>query len=152
MAIEIAQRLIEALKDSDVTEMTLEKGEFKLVFRKDEAHIAQAQHTAAAPAIPPAGDKKPGLPEKKLIEIKSTMVGTFHVSTSPDRPPLVIEGDHVMPGQKVGVIEAVKVMKDVISAVQGKVMKVLVPNDHPVEYGQPLFLIDPFDNNTKTGA
>jgi biotin carboxyl carrier protein len=80
------------------------------------------------------------------------MVGTFHASNSPDRPPLVIEGDHVIPGQKVGVIEAMKVMKDVLSTIQGKVVKVMVPSDHPVEYGQPIFLIDPRDNNLKAGS
>ena len=71
------------------------------------------------------------------------MVGTFFRSDSPNRPPLVVEGTVVTAGQPVAAIEAMKIMKDVVSPLPCKIMKALVANGQPVEYGQPLFEVSP---------
>ena len=81
--------------------------------------------------------------EKNItVSIKSKMVGTFYSAPANDRPPFVIEGSHVEVGQKIGTIEAMKIIKDVISTTKGKILKVLVVNGQTVEYGQELFLVD----------
>ncbi|MEO1961117.1 MAG: acetyl-CoA carboxylase biotin carboxyl carrier protein, partial [Paracoccus sp. (in: a-proteobacteria)] len=74
--------------------------------------------------------------------IKSPLVGTFYRAPAPGAPPFVEEGDIVSPGQVLCIIEALKVMNEIESDVRGKVVKILVENGQPVEYGQPLFLID----------
>ena len=81
-------------------------------------------------------------PKPTTVVIKSTMVGTFANAASNDKPPFVKEGSVVEPGQKVGQIEAMKIIKDVHSKVKGKVVKIYVSNGESVEYGQDLFLID----------
>jgi biotin carboxyl carrier protein len=70
------------------------------------------------------------------------MVGTFFNSQSADHPPFVVEGSHVVPGQKIGIIEAMKIIKDVSSDLKGRIVKVAVKNGQPVEYGQELFQVD----------
>ena len=134
--------LITAVSDTDIVELTYEKGDFKIVFQKDKFGIKHIQIPT-----PPSNNNGASVEEKngrdkKSAEIKSTMVGTFYASSSSDRPPLVVEGDHVMPGQKIGMIEAMKIKKDVISTLQGKIVKVLIEDAHAVEYGQVLFLVD----------
>jgi biotin carboxyl carrier protein len=73
--------------------------------------------------------------------IKSTMVGTFFVAPTPDSPPYIQEGTVLKKGQKIAVIEAMKIMKDVVSDSDGKLIKILLENGHHVEYGQPIFTI-----------
>jgi acetyl-CoA carboxylase biotin carboxyl carrier protein len=90
--------------------------------------------------LPPAEDVE--TPEEKLHVIKSPLVGTFYRAPAPGAPPFVEEGDIVSPGQVLCIIEALKVMNEIESDVRGKVVKILVENGQPVEYGQPLFLID----------
>ncbi len=77
------------------------------------------------------------------VTIRSTMVGTFFRSDSADRPPFVVEGTNVTAGQPVAAIEAMKIMKDVLAPVACKIVKALVANGQPVEYGQPLFQVEP---------
>lgn len=133
--------LIAAVSDTDIVELTFEKGDFKLVFQRDKNSIKHIQMPA-----PPSNNNMAAEGSShngdNLVEIKSTMVGTFYASSSPDRPSLVVEGDHVMPGQKVGMIEAMKIKKDVISTVRGKITKVLIEDSRAVEYGQKLFQVD----------
>ena len=129
------KKFLSALKDTDIEEFRLESGNNRLFFRKSEVQPVVAQ-AAAAPA------KKAQAEEKKLVPIKSPMVGTFYHSGSADHPPFVIEGNHVVPGQKIGIIEAMKIIKDVTSSVKGRIVKVSVKNGQSVEYGQELFLVD----------
>ena len=142
MVVDKVKDLIFSLRDTDIVEFELKKGDFRLGFRRDEKTLKSKKSSVSSDVERKDLLEPKKEPEKKLTEIKSTMVGTFFASPSPNRPPLVIEGDHIMPGQKLGMIEAVKVMKDVISTVQGRIDKVLIPNGHAVEYGQPLFLVD----------
>lgn len=129
-----------SLRETDIEELLLESGSAKLFFRKSET-----ADVTPPPAPAPKAKKKELSPEQKLVPVKSPMVGTFSHSESSDHPPFVMEGNHVTPGQKVGIIEAMKIIKDVTSNVKGKIVKVSVKNGQPVEYGQELFLVDPSD-------
>ncbi|MCX8080914.1 MAG: acetyl-CoA carboxylase biotin carboxyl carrier protein [Bacteroidia bacterium] len=84
-----------------------------------------------------------GSDESKYVTIKSPMIGTFYRSPSPDKPPFVNVGDEIKQGQTVCIIEAMKLFNEIESDVSGRIVKVLVDNATPVEYDQPLFLVDP---------
>ncbi|MFH1367906.1 MAG: biotin/lipoyl-containing protein [Elusimicrobiota bacterium] len=134
------KEFLEAVKGTDIEELNVESGESKVFFRRNDVPVIKAKPAAAGNGADAAnGDASK---EKRLIPIKSTMVGTYFHADSPDRPPFVIVGNHVVPGQKVGIIEAMKIMKEMTSNVKGRIVKVLIDNGHPVEYGQELFLVD----------
>lgn len=151
-----------------LTEFILKEGDFKLVVRNQPGAEATpvavpvaiqaappavalppAPTPAPAPAPPPAkAEAPPAAPapaaeDAKLVPIKSPMVGTFYRSASPDKPPFVKVGDTVDAGSPVCIIEAMKLFNEIESDVKGKVVKVLVEDASPVEYDQPLFLVDP---------
>ena len=143
----------------NVGEVEIEKKDFKLVIRKPNTTVLQAapqmvQATAAPVALPAAPAALPAsTPEAKapaadavasnLITIKSPMIGTFYRSSSPDKPSFVNVGDEVKAGKTVCIIEAMKLFNEIESEVSGKIVKVLVDNATPVEYDQPLFLVEP---------
>ncbi len=107
------------------------------------------QQLPIAPSDPSAAQaEQPARPaqaeqEEELLTIKSPMVGTFYAAPAPDKPPFVEVGSHVEPDTIVCIIEAMKVFNEIPAEVSGKIVKVLVENGQPVEYGQPLFLVDP---------
>ena len=108
--------------------------------------IQQAAPIAApAPAPAPAAAPKEAAPEENsnLIEIKSPMIGTFYRASSPEKPPFVQVGTSIEKNTVVCVIEAMKLFNEIEAEVTGKIVKVLVEDAQPVEYDQPLFLIDP---------
>ena len=120
---------LESIRDTDIEEMEFEAGDTSLYIKKSE--------------IAPKKEVPKKVVEKNItVSIKSKMVGTFYSAPANDRPPFVIEGSHVEVGQKIGTIEAMKIIKDVISTTKGKILKVLVANGQTVEYGQKLFLVD----------
>ena len=131
-----------AIQHTDIEELRMESGGNKLFFRKSDV----------TPVIVAKPEAKPLPAEKKLIPYKSPMVGTFYHSESTDHPPFVIDGNHIVPGQKIGIIEAMKIIKDVASNVKGKIVKVCVKNGQSVEYGQELFLIDPETDTEAAGS
>jgi acetyl-CoA carboxylase biotin carboxyl carrier protein len=98
------------------------------------APASQAAPTAAAPL-----DERP----RHLVTVEAPMVGTFYRASSPDADPYVREGDTIKEGQVLCIIEAMKLMNEIESKVSGRVIRVLAENGQPVEYGQPLFLIEP---------
>lgn len=125
-----------SLRDTDIEEMRFEAGKNTIFFRKSETpHVVTR----------PAALEEPADSDKGYVQFKSPMVGTFYHSESSDHPPFVIEGNHIVPGQKIGIIEAMKIIKDVSSDVKGRIVKVSVKNGQSVEYGQELFLVDPSD-------
>ena len=149
------QDLIDFISNSGLAEVKIETDEFKLSIKKyseaptvkyeatPSAPVAAAQTApAAAPAAPVAA-----APVKedtsRFIEIKSPMIGTFYRTSNPDADPFVAVGDSVSAGQTVCIIEAMKLFNEIESEVSGKVVKILVDNATPVEYDQPLFLVDP---------
>ncbi len=143
----------------NVGEVEIEKKDFKIVIRKPINTVVSApQYIQASPAPMAAPSAAPALPaapiaaapvaEKpvvadNLITIKSPMIGTFYRSSSPDKPLFVNVGDEIKPGKAVCIIEAMKLFNEIESEISGKIVKVLVDNATPVEYDQPLFLVEP---------
>jgi acetyl-CoA carboxylase biotin carboxyl carrier protein len=161
------QDLIKFVARAGVTEVEIEQKEFKLTIKsempkgrgkKEEQvlqtiqvpaampQMVQAAPVAAAPVAAPA-PAAPAAPAAEdtsnLIEIKSPMIGTFYRRPSPDKDAFAEVGDVIKPGDTVCVIEAMKLFNEIESEVQGKIVKVLVDDNSPVEYDQPLFLVDP---------
>lgn len=142
----------------NVGEVEIAQKDFKLVIRKPATNLIQApqyiQATAAPTpaALPPSAhvpvaevNAAPAAeaPASNLITIKSPMIGTFYRSSSPDKPLFVNVGDEIKVGKAVCIIEAMKLFNEIESEVSGKIVKVLVDNASPVEYDQPLFLVEP---------
>jgi acetyl-CoA carboxylase biotin carboxyl carrier protein len=100
---------------------------------------AMAQPQAGAAPAPKAAEPK----ADNLITIKSPMIGTFYRKASPDKPSFAEVGDEVTPGKVVCIIEAMKLFNEIESEVSGKIVKILVDDASPVEYDQPLFLVEP---------
>jgi acetyl-CoA carboxylase biotin carboxyl carrier protein len=98
---------------------------------------------AAQPAAPAAETKGSGSSDANLITIKSPMIGTFYRSAGPDKPPFINVGDEIKAGKVLCIIEAMKLFNEIESEVSGRIVKVLVDDATPVEYDQPLFLVEP---------
>lgn len=163
MDLKEIQNLIKFVAKSGASEVKLEMGDVKITIKtgsgKSETTIIQqpsqvsvpvvaAPAEAAAPApAQPAQDKGEEAPKaddtSKYIEIKSPIIGTLYRKPSPDKPPFVKVGDTIAAGDTVCIIEAMKLFNEVESEVSGKIVKVLVEDSSPVEFDQPLFLIDP---------
>lgn len=164
MKLNEIQDLIKFVAKSGVSEVELETKDVKIVIKtpagkKDQQVVVQATapavyQAAPAPVIPQVHvsapeakpvEAKPATTddESKYITVKSPMIGTFYRSSSPDKPPFVSVGDDVEPGKTVCIIEAMKLFNEIESDVKGKIVKVLVNDATPVEYDQPLFLVDP---------
>lgn len=159
MDIKQIQDLIKFVAKSGVNEVSIEEQEFKITIKTTQeptyvnatlpvAAAPQVQVAAPAPVAQPAATSAaaPTIADEdnsKYITIKSPMIGTFYRSTSPDKPSLVNVGDEISSGQVLCIIEAMKLFNEIESEVSGKIVKVLVENSQPVEYDQPLFLVDP---------
>lgn len=148
------QELIDYISNSGLAEVKIKTEEFELSIKKyaesaqvrvvEAAPAAQAPSPApAAPAAAPSPAPEPAAPSSNLVEIKSPMIGTFYVTPNPDSDPFVNVGDTIKAGQTVCIIEAMKLFNEIESEISGKIVKVLVSNATPVEYDQPLFLVDP---------
>jgi biotin carboxyl carrier protein len=137
------KEFLKSIKDTDIEELQYQNGGDSFYFKKSEVTVLPPEIKAV-----PVEHEKPKEDAKPfIVAIKSTMVGTFANAQSNDKPPLVREGCEVEPGQKVGQIEAMKIIKDVTSKIKGKIVKVCVSNGESVEYGQKLFLVETI--NTK---
>ena len=154
------QELIKMINKSNIGELTVEQKDFRITIKQKEENITQV---VAAPApLPVAAVPQPGsvasqpaqaptqekskpaeAPAANLITIKSPMIGTFYRRSSPDKPLFVEIGDEITPGKVVCIIEAMKLFNEIESEISGKVVKVLVEDASPVEYDQPLFLVEP---------
>ena len=156
------QDLIKFVAKSGVSEVEIEQKDFKITIKtpagKKEVQViaapapgyvtpppmpvatpapaVAAPTPAAAPAAAPAADSK-------YVTIKAPMIGTFYRSSGPGKPVFVNVGDEVKPGKPICIIEAMKLFNEIESDVAGKIVKVLVDDAKPVEYDQPLFLVDP---------
>jgi acetyl-CoA carboxylase biotin carboxyl carrier protein len=135
------RRLADLLRDYGLTEVEVEREGVRVRLRREPAALA-APPAAAAPAAS-AVSVAPAASEANLLTIEAPMVGTLYRAPSPDAPPFVRDGDRVTKGQVVCIIEAMKLMNEIESKVAGRVVKVLVENAQAVEYGQPLFLLEP---------
>lgn len=153
------QELIDFISKSGLDEVNIETEEFKIKVKKN----SEVKHTIIEPSPGPtlasqnpplsSSDENGAAPfletpatESKTngyLEIKSPMIGTFYRSSNPDDEPFVSVGDKIAVGQTVCIVEAMKLFNEIESEIAGMVIKVLVDNSSPVEYDQPLFLIDP---------
>lgn len=155
MDIKQIQELIKFVSRSGVNEVAIEQENFKITIKTNQAPVyvnaalpaptaAQPAPQAAAPAVE---IKAPATPEaddtSKYITIKSPMIGTFYRSSSPDKPSFANVGDEIAAGKVICIIEAMKLFNEIESEVAGRIVKVLVDNASPVEYDQPLFLVEP---------
>ncbi len=162
MDIKEIQSLIKFVAKSGATEVKLETPDVKITIRTgppegfSETTLVQQIPVAAAPASMPASTpatQEAAAPattadgsseeESKYITIKSPIIGTFYRKPSPDKPPFVEVGDVIAQGDVLCVIEAMKLFNDIESEVSGKIVKILVEDSSPVEFDQPLYLIDP---------
>lgn len=140
------RRLVELMNEHELAEIDLRQADQRIRLRKGGEPIitTEVARPAAAPGGASAGDAAtPATASSDLIEIKSPMIGTYYASSSPETPPFVKVGDHVGPTSTVCIIEAMKVFNEIPAEVSGLVVSVLVDNGEPVEFGQPLFKIDP---------
>ncbi len=149
------QELIKIINKSNISELSIEQEAFKITIKQKDNEIQQVYAMPAtapvqvaapvAPAATPAAAATAPVAAKadNLVTIKSPMIGTFYRSGGPDKPPFVNVGDEVNTGKVVCIIEAMKLFNEIESEVSGKIVKVLVEDASPVEYDQPLFLVEP---------
>jgi acetyl-CoA carboxylase biotin carboxyl carrier protein len=156
MDIKEIQELIKFVAKSGVSEVSIDRKDFKITIKATgsapvvvnatvPAAPAPQMIAAPAPAAAPAPTTAPApaAEASNLITIKSPMIGTFYRSSSPDKPSFVNVGDEIGTGKVVCIIEAMKLFNEIESEVSGKIVKILVDNATPVEYDQPLFLVEP---------
>ena len=155
MDIKQIQDLIRFVSKSGVNEVAIEQENFKITIKMNQAPTyvtatvptaAPTHHIAAAPAAAesaPAAAAPVVADTSKYITVKSPMIGTFYRSASPEKPFFVNVGDEISEGSVLCIIEAMKLFNEIESEVSGRIVKVLVDNSSPVEYDQPLFLVEP---------
>jgi acetyl-CoA carboxylase biotin carboxyl carrier protein len=154
------QELIKLINKSNIGELSIEEKDFKILIKqkKERQDVVAGQPVIQPPVIfqsPVAVQAQPQqtviqaageqtvAKADNLITIKSPMIGTFYKRPTPDKPNFVEVGDEIEPGDVVCIIEAMKLFNEIESEVSGKIVKVLVEDSSPVEYDQPLFLVEP---------
>ncbi|MDX2249110.1 MAG: acetyl-CoA carboxylase biotin carboxyl carrier protein [Bacteroidia bacterium] len=158
------QDLLKLVNKTDLTEVEIEREDFRILIRREPAEKnviyttsqppVHSSHPTHLPSVPhhefsEAGNEG-GVQEKKqasaspsnLYEFRSPMIGTFYRSSSPDADPFIKVGDHIEKGQVVCIVEAMKLFNEIESEIDGKVVKILIEDSQPVEYDQVLFLVD----------
>ena len=151
MEIKDIKRIVEMMKTNDLTEFAIKDDEFELAMKRGSSEAPQvvyASAPAAAPAAAPADAPVAAAPaadseDDGLIEIPSPIVGTFYRKPSPDTDNFVSVGSEVSEDTVVCIIEAMKVMNEIKADVKGVIKKILIDDTSPVQYGQPLFLVEP---------
>jgi acetyl-CoA carboxylase biotin carboxyl carrier protein len=149
MGYEDLKELIDMLKDTDIMELQIEREGVKIKIRRDRYYVQQPETPAlfmpgnhqVCEEVTTSPEQAPES-ENRFCTISSPIVGTFYRSPSPELPPFVEVGTRVKKGQVLCIIEAMKLMNEIESEVDGVVTRIMVENGHPVEYGEPLFLID----------
>jgi len=162
------QELIKSINKSNISEVSVEQGDFKITIKQAQVsetsfvavqssmpmpqmmqQVPMQQHIAAPAPVaiaetPAASAPAPAAASNgNTVTIKSPMIGTFYRSPSPDKPMFVNVGDEIKQGQVLCIIEAMKLFNEIESEVSGRIVKVLIDDASPVEYDQPLFLVEP---------
>lgn len=159
MDLKQIQELIKLANKGELRELKIEDGDFRVIIKTKyaapDAVVQTVQHApvAASAAVAPVSETKeekpatqpaaPAADDSKLITIKSPMIGTFYRSAGPDKEPFVKIGDNIDKGSVLCIVEAMKLFNEIESEVSGKIVKVLLDDASPVEYDQPLFVVDP---------
>jgi acetyl-CoA carboxylase biotin carboxyl carrier protein len=157
MDLNLIKKLIKIVEQSEITDFSVQEGDLKVRISKNLNHIPQVsfqpvnelpktvsiqQATSIQNAAGETVASVPAKIESNLHEIKSPIVGTFYRAPAPDADPYVQVGDTVSAGNVLCIVEAMKLMNEIESDISGKIVKILVENASPVEYNQPLFLIE----------
>lgn len=163
------QELIKQVSKANVTEVEIERKDFKIIIKSEsKRRKGEVEEERMVYIQPPMGQSIPQMPampattpssapqsvgqaateettsdDSKYITVKSPMIGTFYRSSAPDKPLFVEVGDTIKEGDTICIIEAMKLFNEIEAEVKGKIVKVLVDDSTPVEYDQPLFLVDP---------
>jgi len=149
--VERIRSLVELMKEYELSEISLQSDEDSIQLRRDQevamvAAPAPAPVAPAAPAAPaPAAAEAPAAPAAEnpnIVEIKSPMVGTLYSKPNPDSPSYVQVGEMIGPETVICIVEAMKVFNEIQAEISGKIVAILVDNEEPVEFGQPLFRVD----------
>jgi acetyl-CoA carboxylase biotin carboxyl carrier protein len=159
MELKEIKELIKLVSESGVSEVEVERGDFKIAIKKTEEKtyaVTQTPQVYVQQAPPVVQSHAPVLTEKieaqatktetpagNFITIKSPMIGTYYKSPSPDKAAFVEIGDEIKPGQVLCIVEAMKLFNEIEAEVSGRIVKILVENASPIEYDQPLFLVEP---------
>ncbi len=152
------QELLKAVNKSNISELSIKDGEFEITIKQanTEPQYVMAQPSMpvavqpqviaapqAAPQAAPAAAPQAPTAASNTITIKSPMIGTFYRSAGPDKPAFVNVGDEIKPGAVICIVEAMKLFNEIESEISGRIVKVLVDDATPIEYDQPLFLVEP---------
>ena len=159
MDVQLIRKLVKIVTDSQIAELEVEEEGLRLRVTRTHysdqpvVHMAPLAQPQPAAAVMPQSAPQPSAPSDTVApaevqaqsghEVRSPIVGTFYRSPSPEAPAFIEVGQTVSKGQTLCIIEAMKIMNEIEADASGKVVKVLVENGQPVEYDQPLFLIDP---------
>lgn len=156
MDINLLKRLIKLVEKSEITEFSVQEGDLKVRISKNSKGIHNFvtntpvdYHNPAITGIPPRSESTESTATEKTVEtsenlheVKSPIVGTFYRAPAPDADPYIQIGDQISVGTVLCIVEAMKLMNEIESDINGKIVKILVENATPVEYNQPLFLIE----------
>ncbi len=144
MELEDLKELIELLKDTDITELQVEKDGTKVKIKREKM-LTSLDLPGHKPAMhmEKAAASEAEEETQRLVTVTSPIVGTFYRSPTPEADPFIEIGARVGKGQVLCIVEAMKLMNEIESEIDGVVMKILVDNGQPVEYGEPLFLLEP---------
>lgn len=150
MKIKEIQDIINFIKKSDLDDVSIETENYKIRVKKNNGTYSTTEIPKEVNITPKQSTTEPKTPEEKTeiipsnnIIIKSPMIGTFYRSPNPESDPFISEGDVIKVGQTICIVEAMKLFNDIESEVSGKIVKILVDDNSPVEYDQPLFEVDP---------
>lgn len=150
MELNDLKSIIEMLKDSDITDLQVESEGYKVRLKREKI-VTSMELPRVSYSIPsaevtpqPKRQQEAGEPDTQgLVTVTAPLVGTFYRSATPEAEPFVEVGDRVTKGQVICIVEAMKLMNEIESEVSGVIVKCLVENAQPVEYGEPLFLVEP---------
>jgi len=149
MNLKEIKEMIQLMNENNLNEIELERNGLKIRLVRGSQGVVQELVERAVGGTDASGVKSKisketaGQEEEKYIQIKAPMVGTFYKAGSPDVPPFVELGNTINVGDVVCIIEAMKLMNEIKSEVKGKIREILVENGEPIEFGQPLFLVEP---------
>ncbi len=160
MKIKEIRDLIDFISQSELNEVNIETTDFKISVKKSPDISVNSGELMVTPSTAPANApvattvsetveiktdaaEEKAKPASNLKEIKSPMIGTFYTAANPESPPFVEPGDKIKPGQTVCIIEAMKLFNEIEAEISGTIVEILVDNATPVEFDQPLFLVDP---------
>ena len=155
MDLKLVKNILTLISESDVDEVSIEEGGFKIKVKKQSESNLQTVHyqmpvqqqpvsapqAAAQPATQTTSETKPSASTDDGEVVKSPIVGTYYEASSPDADPFVKVGDHVKKGQTLCIVEAMKIMNEIEAEFSGTIQKIVAENGSPVEFDQPLFII-----------